>query len=650
MSSDFRNPSDIANRNLMNRFDAIESSAAGFHDPPIPTVALNIANDSVETSETENGISQRIETADGPIWIEGSTLLCACPDCQAPISIRLWLMLADCWRCQTSVELTAEQQQAVERLAQQLEQNTVSTTPLPVESASEAAVQPASPSLPTPQPRPRPTPKESFSIGPSRTIRAIRDTFNSLPAWLISFFLHLILLLILALIVWPSGFGRESITLSTFVGPNDIEGGDPRIEMPEDRIADDLLPANDLDIGEEELRKVAIGADQDARELQVDPDPVAPLADLDSVKESITTRPGNLQSLAARDPRVRAEIVKKEGGTTLTEAAVSRGLRWLASVQNQDGSWSLEDYHRHDNSRNRGDAAGTSLALLPFLGAGQTHEFGKYKTTVAKGLKWLLEHQERDGSIRYRTTNNQGMYAHGQATIVLVEAFAMTGDQTFREPAQKALDYIQRSQHRRGGWRYSPRSPGDTSVFGWQLMALQCAQTSNSGLKVDTSTLKLANYFLDSVSQSSDGDDGVLYRYMKGRKATPAMTAEAILCRMYLGWRKDDPRLIQAIDWMTRKYPPNSQSGHGQYSLYYWYYCTQVLHHFGGRRWEKWNNDLRDLLVVLQMRGGNNAGSWDPDNFAWGEEGGRIYVTSLAVCTLEVYYRHLPLFKQLDLD
>jgi hypothetical protein len=56
------------------------------------------------------------ESPDGSIWLRGEVLMCACPDCTAPMSIRLWLMLADCWRCGTTIELNEEQEREVERL------------------------------------------------------------------------------------------------------------------------------------------------------------------------------------------------------------------------------------------------------------------------------------------------------------------------------------------------------------------------------------------------------------------------------------------------------------------------------------------------------------------------------------------------------
>ena len=150
---------------------------------------------------------------------------------------------------------------------------------------------------------------------------------------------------------------------------------------------------------------------------------------------------------------------------------------------------------------------GTSLALLPFLGAGQTHLAGIYQAEVAKGLRWLLQNQEEDGDLRGSHGQYPGMYAQGQGAIVLCEAFLMTGDEALRVPAQKAIDFIVAAQYPDGGWRYYPRDEtqqmqGDTSVVGWQLMALQSALAA--GLSVPETTLENAGHFLDTV-QHDDG-------------------------------------------------------------------------------------------------------------------------------------------------
>ena len=597
-----------------------------------------------------------INTKLGPVRFSGNALLCSCPDCRAPMTIRLWLGLADCWQCPASVALD-------ERIVAQL--------------SSEVAKRRKDRSLPPPPP----SPAEFFSREPLATLapaladggnvshfdpddelsqltqgsplaRALRKMFRITPAWMISFLLHLIAILILAVIVFgdPGSEFVESITLSTFLDSSDTEGGDIRFENPIDTLQDDVAIAARMEEGETEIRDTVVDAARDAMELRADPLNSSKLPDLSTVRKNITTRSGSDMSFAARDPRVRAEIVKKEGGTNLTEAAVARGLRWLASVQNDDGSWSLKNYNRSNRPSNEGDAMGTALALLPFLGAGQTHEFGVYQKNVAGGLKWLLENQKENGDLRGDVSSQAGMYAHGQAAIVLCEALALSGDRQFLDPVQRAINFIEYAQHDQGGWRYRPKQAGDTSIFGWQMMALQSAQAAGMDVAINPRTLIRADNFLDSVASQPRGRNRILagstYGYQPRREATEVMTAEAILCRMYLGWRKDDPRLKAAVKWLSENHLPSSRDK----NLYYWYYGTQVMHHFGGTPWDKWNKRIRTLLIETQSSRGRYPGSWAPGEFEWGDKGGRIYTTAMAVCTLEVYYRHLPLFKQLELD
>ncbi|MDP7301841.1 MAG: terpene cyclase/mutase family protein, partial [Pirellulaceae bacterium] len=331
-------------------------------------------------------------------------------------------------------------------------------------------------------------------------------------------------------------------------------------------------------------------------------------------------------------------------GTTLTEAAVARCLRWLSKHQNADGSWSLDRFNRssgctcsapgiHSNS------AGTSLALLPFLGAGQTHLVGHYRESVARGLRWLIAHQKQNGDLRADSAGNSGMYAQGQCAIVLCETFFMTGDEELRVPAQRAIDFIVDAQHGAGGWRYQPRQKGDTSVFGWQLMALQSARAAN--LTVPAETLTLASQYLDSVQSS----DGALYAYQGSRGPDHVMTAEALLCRMYLGWTTSDAGLQRGMDYLANDHLPEDVAA----NIYYWYYATQALHHIGGSKWERWNRQMRSILVKKQKKRGHEAGSWDPQH-SHDRGGGRLYATALATCTLEVYYRHLPIFRQIELE
>ena len=54
---------------------------------------------------------------------------------------------------------------------------------------------------------------------------------------------------------------------------------------------------------------------------------------------------------------------------------------------------------------------------------------------------------------------------------------------------------------------------------------------------------------------------------------------------------------------------------------------------------------MRDFLIATQSNSGHESGSWFFKE-RYGSVGGRLYTTAMAVMTLEVYYRYLPLFDR----
>jgi hypothetical protein len=346
-----------------------------------------------------------------------------------------------------------------------------------------------------------------------------------------------------------------------------------------------------------------------------------------------------------RDAETRKEAVKRFGGTPESEAAVDRGLEWLAGHQGKSGSWSLSSFHA--NCKNHAQCSGaavtesgagaTALALLPFLGRGHTHKSdSKYQQVVARGIKWLIEEQRKDGLLD--TSDYRSMYGHALAAIVLCEAYAMTRDPDLRAPAQRSLDFIIKAQHPgTGGWRYQPGQTGDTSVFGWQVMALKSGEAG--GLEVPAKAWEGSRRWLTSVEGNQPV--GGLFGY-QNPNPTPAMTAQGLLSLQLMGTRRDDRRMQAGADYLLKQMPRRSEE-----TSYYWYHATQVMYHMGGKYWTTWNENLRDLLVATQHTKGGLAGTWDPLD-PREKSGGRIYSTSLRLLMLEVYYRHLPLYQQLE--
>ncbi|MBI3836877.1 MAG: terpene cyclase/mutase family protein [Planctomycetia bacterium] len=346
---------------------------------------------------------------------------------------------------------------------------------------------------------------------------------------------------------------------------------------------------------------------------------------------------------ARGDKDARKAMVGGYGGTKASERAVAAALNWLARHQSPEGSWSLEGFSQFCKGEPcsgpgaaKSDVAAAAMALLPFLAAGQTHHTkGPYRKTIDLGLAWIINRQKQNGDLR----DGAAMYTHGLAAITLCEAYGLSKDSRVGLAAQAAIRFIEESQNdTTGGWHYAPKGLGDTSVVGWQIMALKSAQMA--GLSVGEPAISGSHKWLKSVTH---GTSGGLFSYNTKTPATPTMTAVGLLCTQYLGARRQDPAIQEGLGYLTA-HLPNANAR----NCYYWYYATQVMHNLPGPEWDTWNREMRRVLIESQIKDGCAAGSWDPAKPTpdpWQAQGGRIMVTSLCCLTLEVYYRYLPLYK-----
>jgi hypothetical protein len=453
---------------------------------------------------------------------------------------------------------------------------------------------------------------------------------------------HMVLLLALALLTVPEALTDEMRQL--VIGPEETEELDKLEEL-------DYEPPKDIDVSTE-LSAVGTeigGADVEipgAEDVEAAPVAVelsdfgldrAPRNDLLATVGSYTG-----DGLSGRGEGKRGELARKSGGTEASEKSVVAALKWLAEHQMPNGGWSFNHTRAPScggQCRNPGkleDAriGATAMALLPFLGAGQTHKTGSYKKTVQSGLYFLVTQMKRTPQGGNMWEPGGRMYSHGMASIALCEAYAMTHDKGLHQPAQEAVNFICYAQDPvGGGWRYDPREKGDTSVVGWQIMALKSGHMAY--LVVPPSTAKKAFQFLDSVQEES----GAFYGYLDPGRGE-ATTAIGLLCRMYLGWKKDNASLQRGVEWV-------SNTGPSMGNMYYNYYATQVMRHWEGDLWTKWNDVMRDQLVNSQAKGGHETGSWYmPGGDLGADQGGRLYCTSMATMILEVYYRHLPIYRK----
>ncbi len=323
------------------------------------------------------------------------------------------------------------------------------------------------------------------------------------------------------------------------------------------------------------------------------------------------------------------------GATAATEGAVLKSLRWLKSVQEDDGSWSLasgEDEGAHQGS---GAApAMTGLALLAYLAHGETPNSEEFGSTVKKALKWLLAAQEADGRFKGRDSHD---YSHPIAAFALCEAYGMTRNPLLASVAARAIGVIIQGQNPHGGWTYNckPTSRNDLSYTGWCVQAIKAAKLA--GLSCEGLDDALARAVGGLCYNASPGGD---FGYAGPAKSH--LTGVGVSGLQLLGHKspRHIARGLAALEAATCDW----NEPLGRNPIYYWYYITQAKRLAGGKTWEAWNRQFSPEFTRHQTvlpgagEGGKDIGYWESASDSEHCKS-RVYNTTLCTLSLEVYYK-----------
>jgi hypothetical protein len=481
---------------------------------------------------------------------------------------------------------------------------------------------------------------------------------NAIPSWLISLLVHTSILIVLGYLVLEAKEDERLVINSNISDVLDEEFVEPLDEPIDEPIEVETVDLNTVVAVDSEpvmeVQPIDVADDIEAAMAEIE---FTDFANRVAPKTDLTQRISNVTGAGfeGRGAAARSQMMADNGGTKKSDDAVRDALDWIMRHQLPDGGWSFNHTIGPGNrsTKNPGSLAearngATAMALLPFLGYGMipTKEMLKSKdektrawaNCVERGIHFLIYVQPQNGNVKIAngmadyTDKGGRLYSHGLCAITLCEAYGMTHRKDYMPFAQMSLNFIVYAQDPvGGGWRYRPREAGDTSVVGWQVMALKSGHMAY--LKVPPGTVKGAYHFLDSVQANSGSSYG--YTTPGSRAATNAI---GLLCRMYLGWKKDHGALQGGVAVLDQQGPSKN--------MYYNYYATQIMRHYGGEEWEKWNNRMRDQMVNTQSKVGLEKGSWYIGGDHGAKSGGRLYDTSMATMILEVYYRHMPLFKQ----
>ncbi len=351
----------------------------------------------------------------------------------------------------------------------------------------------------------------------------------------------------------------------------------------------------------------------------------------------------------------RERLNYSNGGDGASLVAAAKGLAWLARQQKVGGRW--------EHPAGSDEVAATGLALLPFVGAGQTHRSGgKYTKVISDGLKFLVGGQDAETGGFAAT---KSCVVHALATAVLCDTFRLTRDGAYRAPARAAVGFLVRAREHDGGWAPVAGVGSTLEATGWALWAVRAAD--RAGIDVPAEVPGRAMRFLDG---RADGPFGTAFAAGDPADARPGTmpTAIGLAARLQFdGWGPSSRHTIAGSEGLLgdikagvndRSRAPRTwgqlQADRTPPDPLWAFHATRVMFAAGGRVWIEWNEGpsdaagrrlggMRDWLVMSQSQDGNDTGSWDAPPGPPRERWGRIGATALNVLTLEVYYRDPPL-------
>ncbi len=330
----------------------------------------------------------------------------------------------------------------------------------------------------------------------------------------------------------------------------------------------------------------------------------------------------------AQQVRPRPDLI-----TPAAESAIEKGQAYLARTQNRDGSWT------EGGSYGRGyPVTMSSMAVLALMSGGHTPTTGKYADKTAKTVEYLLRCSGNKGVITSVNESSRSMYGHGFATLALAHAYGMESDPLRQKRIKQVLDravmLIAKSQSKDGGWYYTPESSHDEgSVTVTQIQALRACR--DAGINVPPSTIKRADNY---IFKCANKDGGISYALRSKGRSLPAITAAAT-ATMYNTGKFEHKVAIGALNYtknLLKKSghdPFKAFRGHTFYSILYF---SQAMWFSGDKDWKLYFPKLRDRLVRLKQ----NDGSWKGDHV------GNVYGTSIALLTLQLPYRALPILQR----
>lgn len=351
------------------------------------------------------------------------------------------------------------------------------------------------------------------------------------------------------------------------------------------------------------------------------------------------------------------------------QASIERGIEFLRAAQGEDGSWSPKP-----------GPAITAMAIMVML---DRPDIGPDDPAVKKGLDYILSQAKPDGGI------HSGILENYNTAICLSALARVDSRPDVAEAVAKGQDYLRNLQwHGQaapdgtpideshpfyGGAGYGNHGRPDMSNTQIMLQGLydsgldcndpafqramvfisRCQGIASNEMFKDAITQDGGFIYATSINKDLVGvpqsmaspemiDEAKAGRPVSGLRTYGSMTYAGFKSYLYAQLDRDDPRVVEAFNWIRRNYTldvnPGMPEAAAQQGLYYYYMTfaralrawgsTTIDTTDGGRR--DWANDLIDALVQRQREDG----SWINEADRW-MEGDPNLVTAYALIAMQ---------------
>jgi squalene cyclase len=330
------------------------------------------------------------------------------------------------------------------------------------------------------------------------------------------------------------------------------------------------------------------------------------------------------------------------------KACINKGLKWLVQNQNRDGHW---------ESAGQYPIVMTSISGMALLMEGSTIREGKYSDNIKRAVDWLMSRAVASGQIGNPQIPGEAgryMYGHGFAVLFLSCVYGEEEEGERRKKLEKILTegckFIAQAQTKLGGWGYvSAKDSGDFdegSVTVTQMQALRAAR--NAGIAVPKEAIDKGVEYL----RKSTVNGGVTYSLASGGggQGSPALTAAAIACGFSAG-EYNNPTVKEWIKFCQGHFGAASggivRMGHDEYTHYYF---AQSVYFLGDSGYAKLfpNSKESDRLTWSKYRKesfANIKSTQNADGSWTGSQVGPGFATPVYLSILQLDNAVLPIYQ-----